>query len=73
MDLAPDFSEFFALPTEHRVDFGVVGAYAASRLTRWATCSIPVLKGGAFGCPVTQVTAPGLPSNLQVISSTLPR
>jgi len=28
MDLAPDFSEFFGLLTEHRVEFVVVGAYA---------------------------------------------
>ncbi len=28
MDLAPDFSEFFALLTGHRVKFVVVGAYA---------------------------------------------
>ena len=28
MDLAPDFSEFFGLLTEHRVKFVVVGAYA---------------------------------------------
>ena len=28
MDLAPDFSEFFALLTEHHVEFVVVGAYA---------------------------------------------
>jgi len=28
VDLAPDFSEFFALLTEHRVEFVVVGGYA---------------------------------------------
>jgi|SRR5687768_12696710 len=28
MDLAPDFSEFFELLTEHRVEFVVIGAYA---------------------------------------------
>lgn len=28
MELAPDFSEFFALLTEHRVEFVVVGGYA---------------------------------------------
>ncbi|MEO6222100.1 MAG: hypothetical protein ABIP90_02545 [Vicinamibacterales bacterium] len=28
MDLAPDFSEFFGLLTEHRVEYVVVGAYA---------------------------------------------